>query len=120
MDGVGIWILDRQAEGHLSELEPGTVWRGGGEVSSCFGFYCAKDVGRTITFVFVVAPCFASRRGCASGPDVGVQRDWLLIQADYGLFRIVGPFISLQNVLHAGEVGVIQFRHAPHFFPATA
>ena len=52
--------------------------------------------------------------------DVGMQRDWLLIQTHHRLFGIVGLFIRLQNIFHLGDVIIIEFGHAPHFFPATA
>jgi hypothetical protein len=32
----------------------------------------------------------------------------------------VGLFIDRQNVFHLFDVLPVQFRHAPHFFPATA
>ncbi|MBK7925920.1 MAG: hypothetical protein IPJ98_00065 [Bryobacterales bacterium] len=60
------------------------------------------------------------RHGWSCGTDVGMEGDRLLVQAHHRFLRIVGPFIYLQNVLHAGNVVFIQFGHAPHFFPATA
>jgi hypothetical protein len=32
---------------------------------------------------------------------------------------IVRLFVRLQNVFHLGDVVVVEFGHAPHFFPAT-
>jgi hypothetical protein len=49
-----------------------------------------------------------------------VQRDRFLVQADHRFRRGVGLFIRGQHVFHLLEVLLIQFRHAPHFFPATA
>jgi hypothetical protein len=36
------------------------------------------------------------------------------------LAGIVRLFVRLQNVFHLGDVLVVEFGHAPHFFPATA
>ena len=90
VNSVGIRILDGQMEGHSSERKRRTVGRGEGEVPSRSGFYRAEDIGRAVALVFAVAPCFASRRGRGRRPDIGVQRDRLLIQANHGLLRIVG------------------------------
>src|SRR5258706_4729561 len=67
-------------EGYLRELKGRTVRRREGEVPARFGFYGAENVGCAAALVFVVAPCFpswCSRRGWT---DVGMQRDWLLVQ----------------------------------------
>jgi len=49
-------------------------------------------------------------------PDVGVQRDRLLVQADDGFGRSVGLFISRPERLPSLDVLPIQFRHATTFF----
>jgi hypothetical protein len=40
-----------------------------------------------------------------------VQGDRLLIEADYGLPRIIRPLIDFQDVLHFGDIVFIEFRH---------
>src|SRR6185312_6832618 len=119
-DGLSLGVLHRQMEGYLCELKRRTVRRREGEVPARFGFYGAENVGCAAALVFVVAPCFpswCSRRGWA---DVGMQRDWLLVQTHHRFLWIVGFFIRFQNVLHLGDVVFIEFGYAPHFFPATA
>src|SRR5215471_14785327 len=49
--------------------------------------------------------------------QVGRQSHWLLIQAHHRLLGVVGPFIGRQDVLHLGDVVLVEFGHAPHFFP---
>src|SRR4029077_18000756 len=86
-------VLHRQMEGYLRELKRRTVRRREGEVPARFGFYGAENVGCAAALVFVVAPCFpswCSRRGWA---DVGMQRDWLLVQTHHRFLGIVGFFI---------------------------
>ena len=82
--------------------------------------YGAENIGRAAPLVLVIPPRFPSRLGRRGGAHVGVQRDWLLIQTHHRFLGIVGLFIRLQNVFHLGDVLVIEFGHAPHFFPATA
>jgi len=85
-----------------------------------FGLYGAEDISRAAALVFVISSRFPPRRGRRGRTDVGVQRDRLLIQAHHRLLGIVGLFIRPQNILHLGDVVIIEFSHAPHFFPATA
>jgi len=89
-------------------------------MAACFGLYHAENIGRAAALVFVITPGFASRHGRRGGANIGVQRDRLLIQAYDRLLGIVGLFIRLQNILHLGDVVIIELGHAPHFFPATA
>ena len=116
----GFRVLKSQFEGHLGELEAGAIRRGEGEVTARFRLDRAENIGCAAALVFVVAPCFAPRFGRRGGTNVGVQRDRLLIQADYRFLRIVRLFVDFQNVFHLGDVVFIEFGHAPHFFPATA
>ena len=107
-------------DGNLSELKARTIRRGEGEMTTRFRLYRAENIGRAATFVFVIASRFPPRFGRRGGPDIGVQRDRLLVQADHRFLGIVGLFIRLQHVLHLGDVVFIEVGHAPHFFPATA
>ena len=120
MNGLGFRILNGQLECHLGEFKPRTVRRGKGEVPTCFGLYCAEDIGRAAALILVITPSFTPRHGRRGRADVGVQGDWFLIQAHDRLLGIVGLFIRLQNILHLGDVVFIEFGHAPHSFPATA
>src|SRR5713226_263998 len=83
------------------------------------GFYGAENIGRTAAFVFVIPPCLPSRGRRRGRPHVGMQGDWLLIQTNQRLLRVVWPFVHLQHVFHLGDIVVIEIGHHPHFFPAT-
>ena len=103
----------------------GKFWRGAvggrqGEMPTSFRLHGAEDIGGAASFVLVVP--FRRPAGGSGNrrPDVGVQRDRLLVQADHRFRSGVGLFIGCQNVFHLLDVLRIQFRHAPHFFPATA
>ena len=89
-------------------------------MAACLRLYGTENIGRTAPLVLVISPRFPSRLGRRGWAYVGVQRDRLLIQAHHRLLGIVVPFIRLQNILHLGDVFLIEFGHAPHFFPATA
>ena len=85
-----------------------------------FRLYGAENIRCATTFVFVISPRFPSRFRRRGGTDIGVQRDWLLVQADHRFLRIVGLFVHLQHIFHLGDVVFIEVGHHPHFFPATA
>ncbi len=67
-----------------------------------------------------VAPGDPSRPHRPRRANIGVQHHRLLIHTDHGLPFRQRLFVDLEHVLHAGDVLFIQFRDAPHFFPATA
>ena len=54
------------------------------------------------------------------GTRVGVQDDRLFIQTNHRSQRFQRVFVYLQNIFHALDIGLIELRDAPHFFPATA
>src|ERR1017187_5713001 len=120
MDGFGLRVLKRQLESYLRELKRRTIWRGECEVPARLRFYRAEDIGCATALVFVVPSRLPSRCNWRGGPDVGMQRDRLLVQAHHRLLWIAGVFIRLQHILHLRDVLFIEFGHAPHFFPATA
>src|SRR5215469_2456207 len=49
-----------------------------------------------------------------------MQHHWLLVHTNHRFPLTQRLFVDRQDVLHAPDVLLIQFRHAPHFFPATA
>jgi len=135
--GEGLPAMDIQVIHHQVDLSRtgiaahdrlqrlGKFWRravggGQGEMPTGFRLHGAEDIGGAASFVLVVP--FRRPTGGSGNrrPDVGVQRDWLLVQADDWFSRSVRFFIGRQNVFHLLDVLLIQFRHAPHFFPATA
>ncbi len=99
-------------------------WRravgGQGEMPTGFRLHGAEDMGGAAAFVLVVPLRRSARSSGNRQPNVGVQRDRFLIQADHRFDRGVGLFIGCQYVFPLFEVLRIQLRHAPHFFPATA
>ena len=120
MDGLGFWILQSQMEQDLRELESRPIRGGEGEVASRFRLYGAENIGGATAFILTVLSCFPPRFGRRGRTGVGVQRDRLLVQADYRLRRILWPLIGFQHLLHLVDVLFIEVGHAPHFLPATA
>ena len=120
--------VDRPRQGiaaHDALQSLGKFWRGAvgggqGEMPTGFRLHGAEDIGGAASLVLVIP--FGHPAGCGRNrrPDVGVQRDRLLVQADHRFSGVVGLFIDRQNVFHLFDVLPVQFRHAPHFFPATA
>ena len=104
----------------LGKFGGGPVGGGQGEMPNRFRFHDAEDIGGAAAFVLVVRFCHPAGGSGNRRPEVGVQRDRLLVPADHRFGSGVGLFISRQNVFHLFDVLRIQFRHAPHFFPATA
>src|SRR5258708_37724185 len=96
MDGLGLRILNGQVEGYLCELKRRSVRRGEGEVPARLRLYGAENISRSAALIFAIPPGFAPRLGRRGRADIGVQRDWLLIQTHDRLVWIVGLFIPLQ------------------------
>ena len=120
MDGLRFRVCQCHGDRHLGELEARSIRRGEGEVPPGFGLYGAKDIGGPAALVFVIPARFPSGRCRRGWSHIGVQGDWLLIQTDDRLLRVLRPLIDFQNVFHLGDIVVIQVGHLPHFFPATA
>ena len=104
----------------LGELDAGAVGRGPGEVAASQGFHPAEHVGGPASRVFVVALGRLPRLGSASAAFVLMEKNWLFVQANHRLGRIIGLFVERQHIFHAFGIGGVKRRHAPHFFPATA
>src|ERR1019366_2151912 len=75
-----------------------------------FGFDSAKHVGGSTTLVFPIPPRHPSR----------IQPHRLLAHAHHRLLFRQRLFVHRQHVFHAPDLLLIQYPHAPHFFPATA
>jgi hypothetical protein len=105
---------------HLGELSCGAIRGGKSKMLPRLRFHRAEHIGRAAPLVLVVVPRLSARLGPLGRAHIGMQGHRLLIQANDGLFGIVGFLVRLQNIFHLGDVLLIQFRHAPHFFPATA
>lgn len=120
VDRIGGGVLFHNARHHACELRAGPVGGGGGEVPACLRLHNAKYVRRAAAFILVVLLGYLTRLGRDRRSHVGMQRDRLLIQAEYGLGGIVGLFVDRQHVFHLLDVRLVQLGDAPHFFPATA
>src|SRR5580658_8738183 len=104
----------------MRKLDCGTIRRGEREVPARLRLYCTENISRTAALIFTVPPCFPSRSGGRSRPDLGVQSYRLLIQTHHWFFGVVGLLVRRQNILHLRDIFFIELGHAPHFFPATA
>ena len=111
VDGFRFRVLHGQLADHLGELESRAIRGGKGEMPAGFRFYGAENIGGTAALVLIVPPRFASRLGWGGGPNIGVQRDRLLIQAHHRFGGSARFFVRLQHVFHFGDVLVIEFRH---------
>src|SRR5271167_2480743 len=120
MDGIRLWIADRDLQQVVGKLRRRTVGRHLGEVPSCFRLHPAKHVGGAATLVFAVAPRHSSRPHGPGRTNVLVEHDRFLVHAHHRFPLTQRLFVHGQDVLHAPDIFLIQLRHAPHFFPATA
>src|SRR5713226_5136961 len=85
-----------------------------------FGSTTPNTFANAAPFILVVLLGWLAWFGRYRRAHVGVQLHRFLIQANDGLSRIVGFLIDGQHVFHLLDVFLVQLRHAPHFFPATA
>src|SRR6266536_4237543 len=120
MDGVRLWVADRDFQQVVGKLGRGTVGRHLGEIPSGFRLHPAKHVGGAATLVFAVAPQHSSRPHGLGRTNFLMEHHRFLVHTDHRFPLIQRLFVHRQDVLHAPDVLLIQFRHAPHFFPATA
>ncbi len=80
----------------------------------------AKDVGGPAANVLVVGASQLSWCHRLAAPRVLAEHDRPLIQANDRLLGIELTSVEAEHVLHAVDELAADFRHAPHFFPATA
>ena len=97
--------------GNPSKLKARTIRRGEGEMAPGLRLYRTEHIGRAAAFVLVVASRFSPRFDRRGGSDIGVERDRLLVQTDYGLLGIVWLFIRFQHILHLGDEVFIEVGH---------
>jgi len=112
-------VLGHSADG-LGEFSRGAASGGKSKMLSRLGFHRAENIGRAATLVLVVTPRLSSWLHRLGRAHLSMQCHRLLLQADHGFLGIVGFLLRLQDIFHPGDVLRIQFRHAPHFSPATA
>src|ERR1019366_2413597 len=83
-------------------------------------FDSAKHVGGSTTLGFPIPPRHPSRLHPHRGPQAPMQHHTLLAHAPHRPLSRQRLFRPRQHVFHAPDVLLIQYPHAPHFFPATA
>src|SRR5215472_927125 len=120
MNDVGLWIADGEVQQVVGKFRRGAVARHFRKVSPGFRFDPTEHVGRTTALVLTIAPSHAPGRHRLRGANVLVQHDRLFVHAHHGFPLAQRFFVHRQDILHASDIFFIQFRHAPHFFPATA
>ena len=120
MNRGGMRVFLDQVAGDGRELGGGAIRRSKGKVASGLRLHGTEDMGSAATFVFTVLPRLAARHSWRRRPDIRMQRDRFFVQTDYRFLRILRFFVGFQSVLPPGDVFVIEFRHRPHCFPATA
>src|SRR6267154_1887620 len=120
VNGLSEGILFDDMPHHASERGARTIRCRRGEVPPGLWLNDTKYVRRAAPFVLIVLLGWAARLGRDRRAHIGVQRYRLFVQANDRLGAIVGLFIDGQHVLHLPDVLLVQFRDAPHFFPATA
>jgi hypothetical protein len=75
-----------------------------------------EDVRGAAPTVFTVAFRDRPRVAGTWRPDLGMQRDRLLVEADDGRLRRLRPLVQGQHVFHLRDVLPGELSHAPHFF----
>src|SRR6266550_652168 len=120
MDGVRLWVADRDLQHVVGKLGRRPIGRHLGEVLPRFRFDSAEHVGGAATLVFAIAPRDSSRPHRQGRTNLLVEHHRLLVHTNHRFPLTQRLFIHGQDVLHTPDVLLIQFRHAPHFFPATA
>ena len=120
VDAARKWVSTNNLFDRLSELGSGAVGRHTDEVAPALGFDGTEYVGCPAALVLVIALGDFARGGCYDWPNIGVQSDGFFIQTKHWFGRFVRLFINAQNVFHLADVVGVEFRDAPHFFPATA
>src|SRR5437867_45651 len=120
MDGVRLWVADRDLQHVVGKLGRRPIGCHLGEVLPRFRFDSAELVGGAATLVFAITPRDSSRSHRQGRTNLLVEHHRLLVDTNHRFPLTQRLFIHGQDVLHAPDVLLIQFRHAPHFFPATA
>ena len=89
---------------------------GEGEMAPNLWLYGTEDTGGPAAYIFVIPARLPSGHCRRRGSHIGVQGQRLLIYTDYGLLRVIRPFVHFQDLLHLADVGLIEVGHHPHFF----
>ena len=120
MNGARFGVAQRDPFERSCTLARGTVFRGMGLMATGLGLDHTEHIGSAAARVLVIAA-----RGLAGrhGPIGSHRTQHLhrpLIQRYYRRVFIPRLVQHIQHLLHAVQVLLVQLRHAPHFFSATA
>src|SRR6266699_3171982 len=120
MDGVRLRVADRNLQHVVGKLGRRAGGRHLGEVLPRFRFDSAEHVGGAATLLFAIAPRHSSRPHGQGRTNLLGEHHRFLIHPNHRFPFTQRLFVHGQDVFHPPDVLLIQFRHAPHFFPATA
>src|SRR6516164_2373761 len=120
VNGVGFGIASGDIQQVVCEVGRGAMSRDFGEVSSGFRLHPTEHFGSAATTIFAIPSRHLPRPHGPWGTNFLVQHHRLLIHTNHRLSFPQRFLVHGQNVLHPPDIVFIQFRHAPHFFPATA
>src|ERR1035437_6438949 len=91
MDRLCLRICHRHSDRDTSELEARAIRRRESEMAARLRLYGTENIGGPAALIFVIPSRFSSWNRRRGGPQIGVQRDRLLIDADYRVFWGVRP-----------------------------
>src|SRR5258708_25957875 len=120
MDGIGFRVIQSKVQQVMGKLGGATVARYLGEMPPRLGLDAAENVGRSATPILGIPTGYPSWLHRHRRPDFLMQNHRLFVDTHHRLPYRQRRFIHCQHILHACDVFLIEFGHAPHFFPATA
>ena len=117
---MGFRVIHSNVQQGIGKLGRGAVARHLGEMRPRLGLDAAENVGRSATPILGIPTGYPSRLHRHRRPDFLMQNHRLFVDTHPRLPYRQRLFIHCQPILHARDVFLIEFGHAPHFFPATA
>src|SRR5260370_18593770 len=119
MNGSGLRISRSDVQQIIGELGRRTVLGHLGEMPSRLGLDAAENIGRSATPIFAIPTGHPPRLHSYRRPDFLMQNHRFLVDTHHWFPCRERLLIDCQYILHARDVLLIEFGHAPHFFPAT-
>jgi len=120
VDPPGIAVPAGDSPQSSRERPPVPIRRRVGESAACDWLDDAEDVGRAFPHVLVVGAGRLARLDGQSAAGRIEQLDGTLVQAHDRFSLAVRAGVQRQHVLHPVDELLVDFGHAPHFFPARA
>ena len=120
MDSSNSWIRLHDLIYDPCKLPSFTIFCDLRDMVASFRFHHAKSVRRSIAFVLAITFCDFTR-GCRSWrSNFGVKNKRAFIYTYNWFPGIVISLINGKDIFHFLFIFVVDLRHAPHFFLATA